>query len=71
MLKIFVWFITFLVIQANSAISGLGWPGSLGPGRGTLRVSTWNPSFFRLQQAQRRGAGRAFPSESICLNRVL
>lgn len=68
MLKIFVWFIAFLVIRPNSAVSG---GQALGPGQGTLRVSMWNPFFLRLQQAQWRGAGRAFPSESICLNRVL
>lgn len=70
MLKIFVWFIAFLVIRANSAVSGLGWPGS-GPWVGDFESLCGTPSFFRLQQAQRRGAGRAFPSESICLNRVL
>lgn len=55
MLKIFVWFIAFLVIQANSAVSGLGWPGS-GP---------WAGDFESLYVEPHLSLGSSRPSGGV------
>lgn len=55
MLKIFVWFIAFLVIRPNSAISGLGSPGS-GP---------WAGDFESLYVEPLLSLGSSRPSRGV------